>query len=169
MKYDSVVLATHVWADGASQAYKKYLLKKDNLTLFWIEHPLFYDKRLNGSGYELYNSGKLIKKNNTPWTKRLFYINYIIPIILNVYFVLKQNKRYQLYIGFNNLNAFAGLLLRKMGVVEKCIYHVTDFVPKRFNNKLLNWIYHNIERLLMDVVLRDLKEFHLRVGIPTTY
>ena len=62
-----------------------------------------------------------------------------------MFYVLKQQGGYDYYIGFNNLNAFSGLLLRKMGKIDKCIYYVVDYTPNRFTNPILNKIYHWME------------------------
>lgn len=140
-------MATHVWADGASQAYKKYLLSFKELEILWITHPLFYDKRVLGNGFEFYKGGSLNQKKYTKIVKLPAPLNFIKDVIITIYYSIKFGNQFELFIGFNNLNAFAGLFLRKIGVVKKVVYHVTDFVPKRFENNLLNSIYHSIESI----------------------
>ena len=65
-------------------------------------------------------------------------------------FVLKRGiattKKYELFIGVDNLNALAGLVLRRLGKVERVVYYVIDYTPVRFKNPLLNAIYHWVDR-----------------------
>jgi len=56
--------------------------------------------------------------------------------------VFKSGKKFDLYVGSNNLNAFVGILLKKMGRVKKVIFYTPDSPPNRFRNRLLNNFYH---------------------------
>jgi len=60
---------------------------------------------------------------------------------------LKGAPKAQLYVGLDNLNAFTGILLRKLGRVEAVAYYVIDHTPRRFANPLLNWLYGAFDRL----------------------
>ena len=51
-----------------------------------------------------------------------------------------------LYLGFDNLNALSGLVLRRFGIVKKCLYYVIDYNPVRFRNRLMNKVYHKIDQ-----------------------
>jgi glycosyltransferase involved in cell wall biosynthesis len=44
------------------------------------------------------------------------------------------------------LNASAGILLKRLGRVEKVAYYVIDYTTRRFGNPLLNWIYQGFDR-----------------------
>ena len=55
-------------------------------------------------------------------------------------------SKYRLFFGVGNLNAFSGYVLKLLSRVDKVIYYVIDYVPQRFYNKLLNTIYHKIEK-----------------------
>ncbi|MEO5690811.1 MAG: glycosyltransferase [Candidatus Saccharimonadales bacterium] len=50
------------------------------------------------------------------------------------------------YVGIDPLNAFAGVLLKRAGKINKTIFYTADYSTKRFNNTLLNNIYHRIDR-----------------------
>src|SRR5438445_788730 len=54
-------------------------------------------------------------------------------------------RQVDLYIGSNPINALAGLILRKLGLVRKVIFYKIDYVPQRFGNSILNRIYHVID------------------------
>ena len=51
-----------------------------------------------------------------------------------------------LFVGIDNLNALAGIFLRKLGAVRRVAYYVIDYTPRRFANPLLNRLYHWIDR-----------------------
>ena len=56
-------------------------------------------------------------------------------------------RKYDLYIGSDNLNTLAGLMLRKIGRVRKVAYYVIDFTPVRFPGRFLNAVYQYINKL----------------------
>lgn len=141
-----IIIATHVYATGPAQDLREYLLNNKVGKLLFVGHPLFFDKKLNGSGYEIYRNGKLIKEKYGKIKKIIEPISYIKDIILNIVWCHKSGKRWDLYIGSNNLNAFSGIVLKWLGKVDKIIYYVIDYNPKRFENKLLNKIYHFLDQ-----------------------
>ena len=58
--------------------------------------------------------------------------------------------------GADNLNTFAGLILRAIGKVRNVAYYVIDFTPKRFQNRFLNAIYQALNKVCCyhaDVIL----------------
>jgi len=142
-----VIIATHIYTTGPAQDLKDYLLKNKIEELLFIGHPLFYDKNLKGSGYNLYKHGLLVI-NKYEVIKRFNQLfGFVRAVVLDVYYVLIQKQKYELYFGSDNLNAFAGLFLKKVGLVKKVIYYVIDYNPKRFSNNVLNWIYHKIDQI----------------------
>ena len=141
-----IVIATHVYATGPAQDLREYLLKNKIEKLLFIGHPLFFDKKLKSSGYEIYEKGKLKKENYKRIKKIPEPIAYLKDIFLNIFWVVVSGKKWNLYVGSDNLNAFSGIILKKLGTVEKVIYYVIDYNPKRFENKILNKIYHWVDR-----------------------
>ena len=57
-----------------------------------------------------------------------------------------RKRRYSVCIGIDSLNAFAGILLRMTGFVEKVVFYVIDYTPRRFNNSVVNAVYHILDR-----------------------
>src|SRR3989344_900170 len=55
--------------------------------------------------------------------------------------------KFNYLIGLESINTLAGLVLKKIGFVDKVIYYVSDYSPKRYNNKLFNDIYLWLDRL----------------------
>lgn len=137
-----IIIATHVYATGPAQDLREYLLKCKTGKLLFIGHPLFFDKKLKSSGYEVYEMGELKKENYKKIKKIAAPAAYLKDIFLNIFWTLKTGKKWNLYVGNDNLNAFSGIILKKLGKVEKVIYYVIDYNPKRFENKFLNKIYH---------------------------
>lgn len=60
---------------------------------------------------------------------------------------LKTGKKIDLVIGFESVNALAGIFLRKIGRVKKVVYYVSDFSPKRYKSKLFNNFYLYLDRV----------------------
>lgn len=110
-----VVIATHVFTPGTSQAFKNYCNKKKFETLF-IGHSVFGNVLTWGFG-----------TLDTFWK------------------VLKTGRKYDLYVGFDNLNAFVGIQLKKLGRVKKIIFMTPDYSHTRFKNPILNNIYHLLD------------------------
>lgn len=108
----TVVIATHVFAFGTSQGLRDYCNRKGFDVLF-IGHPLF----------------------GTVWT-------WFMGSIDTIWQVVCTGKKYDVYVGSNNLNATIGLLLRLVGRVRKVVYFSPDWVVDRFRNPFLNRLYH---------------------------
>lgn len=111
----SVVIATHVFSPGTSQAFYKYCRRKKYRTVF-IEHALF--------------------GNPLTW----FWGS-----VDTFWRTFKFNKKFDLYLGSNRLNAAVGIILKKAGRVKKVIYFSPDWSENRFNNKILNYIFQKLD------------------------
>ena len=109
---------------------------------------------------EIYKGKKL-----TTVTKNSFFVKFLYPLLFltNKHqtqitfklrdffsvldFVLTNKTKYDLFIGFESVNALAGALLRKMGRIERVVYYVSDFSPKRYKQKWFNAIYLYLDKL----------------------
>lgn len=127
---------------------KKFLLTNGAKVLY-ITHPLILLKESKNlsSQFSIYEKNKLKKSS--------YAYHWILPepllmikdFLYTLSWILKDNQIYDVYFGVNNLNAFCGLLLKKLGRVKKVVYYTIDLYPQRFPNKLINWLYHKIDRL----------------------
>lgn len=141
-----VAITTHVFATGPGQDLRDFLNNKQIDELLFIGHPLFYSSRVEGSSYYIYREGNLLKSTTSK--------NYNIPLLLKFAYSFALTlvwgsrfiKNYDLYVGCNNLNTLAGLVLKKFGRVKKCIYYVIDYNPSRFSNKFINFLYHKSDQ-----------------------
>lgn len=140
IKKKNIVISTHEFASGFPQYLEEYLSQNKIKNLLYIHHPLHLDKK-DGSGFRLYFQGSLVKEKKNVYKTKISIISFLLDFLSNIYWVLKTKKKWDLYIGSNNLNAFSGLLLRKLGLVKKCVFYTVDFIPNRFGSALLNKIY----------------------------
>lgn len=141
-----VAVVTHVYTTGPAQDLRDYLVGKKIESVYFIGHPLFFDHRLHGSGIEIYNKGIKIKEKYFQIKRTPFFISVIKDIWLTCMWIIKSGQKFDLFVGSNNLNAFAGIILRSIGKVKKVVYYVIDYNPHRFNNKIYNSIYIQIDQ-----------------------
>jgi len=140
-----IIVVTHSYGTCISQALAEFLRDKSK-KLVYIDHPFSFCKE-NRSSLSVYEKGKLIRKSYAPKIKGPEVLFYIKDALATLYFVLKLKERFDLYIGVDNLNAFVGLILRRMRRTKRVIFYTIDYVPERFKNRLLNKIYHLIDKI----------------------
>ncbi|MBZ9578208.1 glycosyltransferase family 4 protein [Patescibacteria group bacterium] len=145
----AIVKHTFTPSGGAEQELLKYLINKKVKRVVYISHPFSNanpDVPLN-TVVSRYEKGEFIEKIKAPLIKGPNFVFYIKDVIFTIYYIYKQKFKFDVYIGVDNLNAFSGLILRKLGLVKKVIFYVIDYVPQRFSNKLLNKVYHWIDKI----------------------
>lgn len=140
-----IILVSHTTeVYGPAHALINYLKKNVN-EFISILHPFSYSSTPN-SKCIIFKKGKcekIIQIKNLKFSELFSYLQHFI---LTLYFVLKSRERFDIYIGVDNLNAFTGIIIRKLGVVNRVIFYVIDYTPKRFENPILNFLYHFLER-----------------------
>ena len=142
----NVVISTHVYTTGPAQDLRDYLISHKIDYLLFIGHPLFYNKKLSGSGLEMYKAGKKIYEKYQRIRNIPEILSYIKDVFLNIIYVINSKRKYDLYVGSDNLNALSGILLKKLGYIKRVVYYVIDYNPHRFSNRFLNSIYHKIDQ-----------------------
>ena len=128
---------------------KRFLLNCGVNKLIYITHPLLllkesYELR---SKYEYHHTSKLMKTASAYQWILPEFLSYIKDFLYSIYWVLKSGQTFDIYFGMNNLNAFAGLVLKKLGRVKKVVYYTIDLYPQRFSSKIINWIYHKLDNI----------------------
>ena len=109
---------------------------------------------------EIYKKGKLSKKTyssffvrilnpllatrNTMGTRIPFKLRDFLSVID---FVVRDRKKFDLFIGLESINALAGVVLKKTGFVNKVVYYVSDYSPIRYRKGWFNQIYLILDRL----------------------
>ena len=143
LKELNVAIVTHVFATGPSQELEEYLKGKVN-TLMFIGHPFSYAKDVQ-SFYRIYENGKLLQERNGVALKLPELIVYFKDFFYTLVWTAKARKNFDIFVGVDPLNCFAGIFLNKIKKTRKVIMYTIDYVPKRFNNKSLNWLYHRLD------------------------
>lgn len=140
-----IIMATHVFTTVPGQHLLEFCVVNKIKKALYIEHPLVYQKGQKGSGWQLYKKGRLEGEHYTPHPKGIGIRTYAKQALLNVWWGLKSKEHWDLYVGSDNLNAFCGILLKRLGRVGKVVYYVIDYVPKRFENRILDRFYHWVD------------------------
>jgi len=141
-----IIIANHCYSTAFPQHMEEFLISIKVKKLFSIRHPLHPEEENYGSNYEIFENGTLSKKGYLLQSKLPSLLRYFQEMFLDFWWVLKTRQKWDLYFGSNNLNTFAGILLRKIGLVKKVVFYTVDFVPHRFNNQLLNNFYHWVDK-----------------------
>lgn len=139
------LIATHVYATGPSFKLEDYLRNKVE-SLVFIGHPFSFTKDTR-SFIRIYRKGKLTFESKfVAWQgpESLFYLK---DILLTLWWTFKYGKDVDYFVGVNNFNAFAGYLMKLLGKVKKIIFYTIDYIPQRFENNFLNYVYHFLDEL----------------------
>lgn len=144
LKNLKVVIVTHVFATGPAQELEEYLKTRIHALLF-VGNPFSYAKDL-WNFHRKYVDGILIREAKTHRGKSPELIMWLQDIIYTFLVVFFSREKFDCYIGANNLNASIGIFLKKIGKVKKTIFYAVDYSPIRFENRILNRIYHKIDK-----------------------
>ncbi len=138
--FSKIALATHYYATGPAIDLEGYLQGQTDLLIF-VAHPLL--EGTSESYFRVYRRGELVdsgtRRNGTGVTR------FIKDLWRTVRWCSREKDAVDLFIGGDNLLALAGLWLRWRGRVRSVVLYSIDFVPKRFDNPLLNSVYHAID------------------------
>jgi len=165
-KKSKVLVATFSpWKDGARlptngmvEPFIRYFSKRaDDFVLIDQPHP---GSDMVLPRIECYKKGKLVGiKNNS------FIVSLLLPILaitnshktqitfkirdfLSVCdWVVGQGKSIDVFIGFESVNALAGILLKKLGLVKTVVYYVSDFSPRRYKGNWFNKLYLVLDKI----------------------
>jgi glycosyltransferase involved in cell wall biosynthesis len=135
-----IALATHYYATGPAIDLEGFLQGQTELLIF-IAHPLL--EGTSESYCRIYRGGQLVEtrtKRPSAGVKR-----FIEDLWRTVRWSSRETGALDLFIGGDNLLALAGLWLRWRGRVRSVVLYSIDFVPKRFENPMLNRLYHAID------------------------
>lgn len=144
----TAVIVCHDWVYGPPHALRDYLLSHNINELLFIGHPnqVVKGNIIDRSYAELYKNGKLLKKWYAPKLKIPELLAYLKDSYYSFVWTLHTMRgTVSYFFGAGNLNAFIGLLLKVFGYVDSVIYYVIDYIPNRFDQKIINLMYHGIE------------------------
>lgn len=149
-KDSTILILSHFYkrtsrGGGPPQDIRDYFLKRTKL-IYYIEHPFpsADDKR---SSLTVYENGKIIKQIFSPklFGPQIFY--YIAHVLITIFFLNISKKTFDVCIALDNLNTFSVLPYKKLGKIKKLIFYTIDYIPQRFSNKILNAVYHWIDKI----------------------
>jgi glycosyltransferase involved in cell wall biosynthesis len=138
-----IIISTHFLNYGASHALRDYLLSKKISQLLCIDLPFYSQKNTIITRYA---NGKQQNKSVKQRRYSGSVVSYLLDPLEICLLIFRQNQSYDVFFGVDNLNCLTGIILKTFGKVKKVIYYSIDFTPIRFHNKLLNFIYHEIEK-----------------------
>lgn len=136
-------IVSHIYATGPSQELEEFLKAQAHYLIF-IGHPFSFAAQA-GSFYRVYIDNQ-IKTNKATKFKLYGIFSYLKDIICTLsWIILCCPYKLDVYFGVDPLNCFCGIILKKIGKARKVVFYAIDYTPRRFNNKLLNIIYHRID------------------------
>lgn len=138
------ILVDNKNVEAPANVVRDNILKNTTQDLLYIRHFMKWEKR---SEVLLYRRGKIVYKKHLFVFRYFNSLRYVSEIISSFLFIIFHTKWKITYVWFNPLNAFIWYLLNIIGKTKKNIFYTPDYSPIRFNNKLLNYIYHNIDKL----------------------
>lgn len=143
-----VIIVQHEATIGPGHDLRDYLLQQRVKELLFISHPLLYlpENFKNSSRYELYKNGKLVKNKIAFHWVLPEYLLYIKDFLYTFFWSIILIKKSDVFFGIGNINAFPSFFLNFFRHIDAVIYYPIDYVPERFQNKVLNLIYHYIEK-----------------------
>lgn len=145
MRRLSFTIVTHVYTTGPSFKLEDYLKDKIN-SLIFIGHPFSFSEDTR-SFLRVYKKGKLVVEKKFIRWKGSEFVFYLKDLFLTLWWYLRYSEKNNYFIGVNNFNVFAGLLLGLFTNVGRVIFYTIDYIPQRFNNHIINSIYHWLDRL----------------------
>ena len=148
-----------------------------------FELTTYFDKRKKSYyhiRHSLFVGNKTEVEKSTQFKKDTFNLGYkYLPFLLrcfqeqviNFYYIFKS-RPVELYIGIDPLNGFSGVIANKLGFITHSIFYTADYAYERFNNRILNFVYHKIDMFVAknsaqvwNVSSRIVEE-RIRQGIP---
>lgn len=151
LKKSKIIIVAHIYATGPALELEEFLKSKVENLLF-IGHPFFFTKD-NRSFLNFYNEGEKTRNLKSFQLTLPEILIFVKEALLTIYWTVKFANKSDLFIGSDNFCAYIGLILKKFGIVKNVILYTIDYVPVRFRNPLLNWLYHYFDRQCLEKCL----------------
>jgi len=145
--FDIIAITHRIWIEGKRKKggldkVLDYLIKKKNLKILLIEHPLFnrgktHISLLSHQGLE--NILELDTRHKKRWISWLKETKFNIKIV-------KGLKTKKIFFSADPLCAFPGIFFGPK--FSRKYYHCVDYSDKRFKNSILNSIYYLLLKLI---------------------
>lgn len=151
LKNKSIAIVTQQGTTGPSHDMRDFLMVHVKKLLF-IGHPLlFLPENFNKSSkWEFFSDGKKMAEGHARNWRGPELILYCKDFLYGFIWFFNKIHRVDIFIGVGNINALVGIYLQKIGLVKKTIFYCIDYVPVRFANKIINKIYHLIDKYVVE-------------------
>lgn len=106
----------------------------------------FPDSPFNQVIVETFENGKLTKAEEISILKVPPTAQYIIHFFLTFYLFIRSKTIFDLCICLENLSFISLFSFRLLKTIKRLVYYSVDFSPQRFQNQLLNNIYHSLDK-----------------------
>jgi len=145
---DNILVISHgfrLTSGGPAQDIRDYLRGKVS-HLDYIDHP-FPIANYKETHFFSFIKGQLISTRKSYPYANVEFIRYIQQFFVTFCFLLFNKTKYDICFALDNHSTVSVWLFRKVGRIRKLVYYSIDFIPKRFNNSILNRLYHMGDRL----------------------
>jgi len=162
----------HIFAYGPTHALASYLEERV-ANFLYILHP-FREHRHRSSEAAFYRKGRLLYRTRFGQLIAPDIVLYIKDLLVTFLATARSGLKFDLFMGADCLNAFAGLILKKFLFVRKVVLFEIDFSPRRFENTLLNLLYHFLDLFCskkVDIIWSQtnrIAKAKITQGIPAT-
>lgn len=149
-KNKTIVIAAHKFLTQPDDDLVIYLTKEKYSKVAHITHG-FPDAKDRVSKMSFFENGELVKESRSidlfGFPEPLIYIKEFISTVI---YLVGLRTKIDLYIGMDGLLVFFGLILKRLGLINKVVYWAMDFVPtQRFTGPfgtIKNYIYSTINK-----------------------
>jgi len=145
LKNKKILVLSHISdLNGPTEALANFL-QGASLTLSTVFHPLYYCQNNISQFSEIKSRDG--KDYTRKWKKsRKFLISTLQEICLSVFWSFRYGgTNADIIIGIDPLNCVVALLLKCRRKKITVIYYTIDWTSQRFQNPLLNFVYHKLD------------------------
>ena len=135
-----LLIINHSWVRGAGQELLDFLRKKKH-HIIYIEHSLTEFSSSKHTMVQKFINNKLVYKKKYFYFFKKNTLIFFEQFLLNCFLMFKYSKKIDLAISTNCFNTFCVAFFKKILKINKNIYYCIDYMPKRFDNLFLNFIY----------------------------
>lgn len=133
---ETIVLVSSGYTDGPAQAIYRWR-QMQNLNVHLITHPLVEETYLGHICRSSLNGSETVDVRRRPHHPPFTYLFDITAPF--------RPPKCDVWIGFNCVATFQGLMMKRFGRASAVVHWNVDFVPRRFNNPILNSIYEHLD------------------------
>ena len=142
----TIAIATHVFGSGPADGLEHYARRRATRVIV-MRHAFSYAREVD-SVLRRWEEGRLARSQRVPWHGCIPEpVTWAKDLFLDILWSARTPEKIDVYVGIDSLNAAAGLLLRRLGKARRVVFWTIDYVPDRFDNRMLNWVYHRFDRL----------------------